>query len=121
MGKLLHLNVSRPVQLGVEIVPGTGMIPMRDILFKVLVVAAVVGVAKPTHANVLVNDTWQDGTRTDPTAANGYAENNGVVGTDADNDGDLESAWFNTGGTMTASPSNLVTTLPPNGTSSASW
>jgi hypothetical protein len=70
--------------------------------------------------NVLVNDTWQDGTRTDP-AAPTYAENNGVVGTDADSDGNLESAWFNSGNTMTASAGHLITTLPTNGTSSSSW
>src|ERR1017187_2004362 len=94
--------------------------PMKHTLCRILAFTAVVGFAMPSHANILVNDTWQDGTRTDP-ASPVYAENNGVVGTDADNDGNLESAWFNTGGTMTASPSNLVTTLPPNGTSSASW
>src|SRR5437868_15497580 len=47
--------------------------------------------------NNLVNDTWQDGTRTDP-ASPTYAENNGVIGTDADSDGDLESAWYRGGG-----------------------
>ncbi|HSY17565.1 MAG TPA: immunoglobulin domain-containing protein [Candidatus Acidoferrales bacterium] len=67
-------------------------------------------------ATVLVNDTWQDSTRTDP-AAPVYSE----YGTDTDGDGDLESAWFNTGNTMTASPGHLVTTLPANGTGSASW
>ena len=50
-------------------------------------------------ANVVVNDTWIDGTDTDPlpTATPPYAENNGVTGTDADGDGDLESAWFQGG------------------------
>jgi pectate lyase len=74
------------------------------------------GAAVPGYATVLVNDTWQDGTRTDP-AAPVYSEN----GTDLDSDGDLESAWFNNGNTMTATPGHLVTTLPANGTSSASW
>ena len=93
---------------------------MKHTLCRILAFTAVVGLALSSRANVLVNDTWLDSNRTDP-ASPVYAENNGVVGTDADNDGNLESAWFNTGGTMTASPSNLVTTLPPNGTSSASW
>ena len=71
---------------------------MKHIFFKVLVVLVWIGLALSSHANILVNDTWQDGTRTDP-ASPVYAENNGVVGTDADNDGDIESAWFaSTGG-----------------------
>ncbi len=69
--------------------------------------------------NTLVNDTWQDGTRTDP-AAPVYAENNGVVGTDIDSDGNLESAWFNvgTGSTLVATTGHLVATL---GSSSQSF
>src|SRR6266404_1124269 len=94
---------------------------MRHTLLKVFVVTAMVGISLSSHANVLVNDTWQDGTRTDPTAANGYAENNGVVGTDADGDGDLESVWYNANGTLTVSTGHLVGTMPGNGTSSASW
>ena len=47
------------------------------------------GAAAAGHAAVLVNDTWQDGTRTDP-ASPTYSEN----GTDTDADGNLESAWF---------------------------
>ena len=57
----------------------------------------------PVRAAILVNDTWIDGTRTDPTAVNGYAENDGVAGTDADADGNLESAWFR-GGNGTLGP-----------------
>ena len=64
-----------------------------------LTLAAVFGLASSVHGNVLVNDTWLDGTRTDP-ASPTYAENNGIVGTDADSDGNLESAWFR-GGTGT--------------------
>jgi hypothetical protein len=62
----------------------------------------------------LVNDTWQDGTRTDP-AAPVYSE----IGTDGDADG-LESAWYNggTGATAVASAGHLL--LTPAG-SSASW
>src|ERR1039457_7325968 len=74
------------------------------------------GAAVPGYDTMPVNDSWQDGTRTDP-AAPVYSEN----GTDLDSDGDLESAWFNNGNTMTATPGHLVTTLPANGTSSASW
>ncbi len=76
----------------------------------------VLGLIVRGHATVLVNDTWQDGTRTDP-ASPVYSEN----GTDTDADEDLESAWFNTGGTLTPSPGHLIGTMPANGTSSASW
>ena len=88
---------------------------MRHALFKVLFVAAVVGIAVPSYAIVLVHDTWQDGTRTDP-AAPVYSED----GTDTDGDGDLESAWYFTGSsgtTLTASPTNLIATV---GTGSSS-
>lgn len=44
----------------------------------------------------LVNDTWIDGNRTTP-ASPTYSEN----GTDSDADGNLESAWFNSGGATT--------------------
>jgi hypothetical protein len=70
-------------------------------------------------SQVLVNDTWQDGTRTDP-ASPTYSE----YGVDADLDGDLESVWYR-GGTGTLDP---VTTggplqgdLTANGTGSGSW
>jgi hypothetical protein len=65
-----------------------------------------VGHAQTT--NVLVNDTWRDGTRSDP-AAPTYAENNGAVGVDADADGDLESAWFRAG----SGDLGVVTNNPP--------
>lgn len=76
-------------------------------------IVGVCGMLARGYSAILVNDTWQDGTRTDP-AAPTYSEN----GTDSDADGDLESAWFNTGATMTASTGHLVTTV---GTGSASW
>ena len=76
-------------------------------------VVGVCGILARGYSAILVNDTWQDGTRTDP-AAPVYSEN----GTDSDADGDLESAWFNTGATMTASIGHLITTV---GTGSASW
>ena len=80
---------------------------------KLGVIVGVCGILARGHSAILVNDTWQDGTRTDP-AAPIYSEN----GTDSDADGDLESAWFNTGATMTASQGHLITTV---GTGSASW
>lgn len=57
--------------------------------------------------------------RTDP-ASPIYAENNGVVGTDADLDGDLESAWFinNNGGSNSTTVGHLVTNTP---TGSMNW
>lgn len=56
--------------------------------------------ASSSRATDLVNDTWLDGTRTDPTSAGtpAYAENNGVTAVDSDADGNLESAWFKGGG-----------------------
>ncbi len=71
--------------------------------------------ASRAHAATIVNDTWQDAERTQP-AAPIYSE----YGTDADTDGDIESAWFNagTGATATASAGHLV--LAP-AASSASW
>ena len=69
----------------------------------------------PSRAAVVVNDTWLDGTRTDPSSPT-YSEN----GTDSDSDGNLESAWFFGGsGAMTASVGHLITTT--SGSSSASW
>src|SRR4051812_6146485 len=77
---------------------------------------ASVGFASSSHAAVIVNDAWSDGTRTDPTAANGYSEN----GTDSDTDGSIESAWFtsNAAGTTTSTGHmNLGTAA----TGSTSW
>jgi hypothetical protein len=66
---------------------------------------------------VLVNDTWLDNSRAEP-ASPVYSEN----GTDADTDGDLESAWFR-GGAGTLAP--VAAGGPLRGTgyggSSASW
>ncbi len=88
-----------------------------------LVLGATVSLlAEPAAAVVLVNDTWKDGLDTDP-AAPMYAENNGTVGSDADADGDLESAWFQGG-------NGMLNPAGPNGpqrgdltgtTASASW
>jgi len=69
---------------------------------------------------VVVNDTWKDGTRTDP-AAPVYSE----MGVDSDADGDIESAWFRGGaGTMDVTDRgdgvNVLRTVNQT-TSSASW
>src|SRR3954451_11090324 len=65
------------------------------------------GWATTLSAAIVVNDTWQDATRTDP-ASPGYSEN----GVDSDADGDIESAWFRsgTGSAVTASAGHLVAT-----------
>ena len=73
-----------------------------------LALVAASGFDLSSHGNILVNDGWLDGTRTDP-ASPGYAENNGVTGTDADADGNLESAWF--GGGQTATTGHLTGTV----------
>src|ERR1700684_2093075 len=88
---------------------------MRHSFLRFFLLSVFVGFASSGYANILVNDTWQDGTRTDP-AAPVYAENNGIVGTDADNDGDIESAWFaSTGGSLTvAAPGDLRAVTPGN-------
>jgi len=79
--------------------------------------------ASSVRANILVNDTWLDGTRTDP-ASPTYAENNGIVGVDMDLDGDIESTWYR-GGTGTFDPVGpggpLRGDLGAGGTSSGSW
>jgi hypothetical protein len=80
--------------------------------------AACTSLAMSGYAAVVVNDTWNDGVRTDP-AAPVYSEQ----GVDSDADGNIESAWFKGGaGTLTANagtPGNMVGTGL--GTSSASW
>ena len=66
-----------------------------------LTFCAVFGLALSGHATVLVNDTWQDGTRSDP-ASPTYSEN----GTNLDpvQDTDLESAWFSSSGSALTVP-----------------
>lgn len=88
---------------------------------KKLVVSAIVAVVAYQVAAQLyvVNDTWKDGTRTDP-AAPVYSE----LGVDTDSDSDIESAWFRGGsGSMSVvdiggGVNVLQTTV---GTSSATW
>ena len=69
----------------------------------------------------IVNDTWLDGTDSDP-AATVYSEN----GNDDDSDGNLESAWFQGGDgtldpTAAGGPLHAAFTDPINGNSSATW
>jgi hypothetical protein len=79
-------------------------------------VAASLACAIPGYSQ-LVNDTWLDGTKDDPATYSEY-------GTDADLDGDLESAWFH-GGNGTLDPVGpggpLRGDLLAGGTSSGSW
>jgi hypothetical protein len=94
------------------------------ILFLFAVAASLLLFATPVNAvtNIVVNDTWIDGNDMEPFSNNSlYGENNGVVGTDADSDGNLESAWFQGGG-------GTLDPVGPNGplrgtvlTSSSSW
>jgi pectate lyase len=83
---------------------------------RTFIVVLLLGLVAHAHSTILVNDTWQDSTRTDP-APPVYSED----GTDSDGDGDLESAWFFTGSsgtTLTAAPGHLVATV---GSGSSSW
>ena len=71
------------------------------------------------QAAPLVNDTWLDGTDTDP-ASPVHSEN----GVDADGDGNLESVWYQGGvGTLdpVAAGGPLRGNMTTGGTSSASW
>jgi hypothetical protein len=75
--------------------------------------------ASAGRATVLVNDTWLDGTDTDP-ASPVYSEN----GVDADLDGNLESVWYQGGvGTLdpVAAGGPQRGNMTAGGTSSASW
>src|SRR5882724_3507568 len=74
-----------------------------------LIVVLMVLFAVTTRATVLVNDTWKDGTRTDP-ASTVYSEN----GVDTDGDGDLESAWFSSSGSaLTVAGTNDLRAVQP--------
>ena len=79
--------------------------------------------ASPATAAVIVNDTWQDGTDTDP-AAPVFSENG--VNLDPLDDTDLESAWFQGGGGTLdpagpGGPLEMIMADGPTGTSSSSW
>jgi hypothetical protein len=80
------------------------LMKMRWQLFLATLVAGVMAAANAPAAT-LVNDTWQDSTRTDP-AQPVYSEN----GVDADLDGDLESVWYRsgTGSSTTMSQGHMV-------------
>jgi hypothetical protein len=79
------------------------MFSVRD--FRILPIACALSLASlcgyPAVASLVVNDSWQDGTRTDP-ASPVYSEN----GVDSDADGNIESAWFRSG---TGSAVNMST------------
>jgi hypothetical protein len=77
--------------------------------------------ASSATAVVLINDTWRDDTDTDP-ASPTYSE----MGTDADADGDLESAWYQGGaGSLNpvagGGPGPQRGDLGAGGTGSGSW
>src|SRR3954468_2209041 len=82
--------------------------------------------AAPAKAvtNILVNDTWKDGNDMEPlTTSSGtlFAENNGIVGNDADADGDIESAWLQGGGGALDPVGANGPLRGTVGTSSSSW
>jgi hypothetical protein len=83
------------------------------------IVALQIVTASAVRAATIVNDTWQDGTDSDP-ASPVYSE----TGIDVDSDGDMESAWFQ-GGVGTLDPvlagGPLRGDLTALGTSSATW
>ena len=82
-------------------------------------VLATMLLASTGRATVLVNDTWLDGTDTDP-ASPVYSEN----GVDADLDTNLESVWYQ-GGVGTLDPTGAGGpqrgNMTAGGTQSASW
>jgi pectate lyase len=75
------------------------------------------GAAVPGYATVLVNNAWNTGVRTYP-AYNDPNSPYSEMGVDYNSSGDFESAWFNNGGTMTATPGHLVTTV---GSVNSTW
>ena len=89
------------------------------LVFVVALVAMLVH-STSVHAATIVNDTWLDGTDSDP-ASPVYSEN----GTDSEPDGDIESAWFQ-GGDGSLDPVGAGGPLraqfsSPTGGSSAAW
>src|ERR1039458_7018702 len=75
------------------------------------------GAAVPGYATVLVSNVWNTGVRSYP-AYNDPNSPYSEMGVDYNASGDFESAWFNNGGTMTATPGHLVTSV---GSTSSSW
>ena len=103
----------KPGNQSYNLMKQTNIIPM--------LLAAVTSLSLTTHAAYIVNDTWIDGTRTDPATPT-----DSEYGVDGDLDGNIESRWANAGGTMnvinanpTVTPGLLRTTVPTAG--SASW
>jgi len=95
-------------------------------VFRLLIAAALItslSVASSISAAVIVNDTWQDGTDSDP-ASPVYSENG--MNADPGSDSDLESAWFQGGGGSldpagAGGPLVMMLEGGPTGGSSSSW
>jgi hypothetical protein len=85
-------------------------------IFSAALAAACLFLSSSAMAAVIVNDTWIDNDRNDP-ASPVFAEN----GVDGDADGDIESAWFGTSGTLSTSPGTLHLGTTGGTTSSQSW
>jgi pectate lyase len=75
------------------------LIRMKYLRQIILTLTLIFGVVAFGHATVLVNDTWQDLTRTDPVSPI-YSEN----GTNTDADANLECAWFSSSGSALTVP-----------------
>jgi len=92
---------------------------MKNLTALLLSGSCLLPIASITHAQTLVNDTWLDGTRTDPVSPN-YSE----YGVDSDLDGNIESLWYR-GGAGTLDPIGaggpLRGDLGVGGSSSATW
>jgi len=71
---------------------------MKQLKLVPTLLAAAAGLSLSASAGIIVNDTWIDGSRTDP-AQPVYSEN----GTDGDLDGNVESAWYHAGSGGTSS------------------
>jgi hypothetical protein len=97
------------------------LLPKRSgpIALMALVLCGTLFRAASINAAIIVNDTWQDGTDSDP-ASPVYSE----YGVDSDADTDVESAWFQ-GGTGSLDPVGAGGpergNLTSGGASSASW
>jgi hypothetical protein len=71
---------------------------MKQLKLVPTLLAAAAGISLSASAGIIVNDTWIDGSRTDPVQPV-YSEN----GTDGDLDGNVESAWYHAGSGGTSS------------------
>ena len=87
-------------------------------LSQVLIVSSLAFLAAfNAQATILVSNVWNTGVRTYP-AYNDPNSPYSEMGVDYNSSGDFESAWFNSGGTMTATPGHLTTTV---GSDNSSW